>query len=51
MGICMSKTQDADKSYITLLAIHILEECFASRNGEWKLLAKKAKGFLVSMGI
>ena len=51
MEICKNSTQDADRSYTTLLTLHILEECFPSRSGEWKLLAKKAKGFLVSAGI
>ena len=32
--------------YLTLVALYILYKEFDEKNGEWKLLAKKAKDFL-----
>ena len=49
-AIC-SKASDPGQAYLTLLALHILEEFFSSRSGEWKLLAKKAKEYLKTTGI
>ena len=49
-AIC-SKASDPGQAYLTLLALHILEEFFSSRSGEWKLLAKKAKEYLKTAGI
>jgi hypothetical protein len=49
-AIC-SKASDPGQAYLTLLALHILEEFFSSRSGEWKLLAKKAKEWLKVAGI
>ena len=37
--------------YVTLLAIMVLTEYFAGREGEWKLLVGKAKTFVKNSGI
>ena len=37
--------------YLTLLALYILQESFADREDEWKLIAVKAKNWLVSAGV
>ena len=33
--------------YLTLVALYVLSEAFEDEKDEWKLLAKKAKDFLI----
>ena len=44
-------TISVDSVYLTLLALYILQESFADREDEWKLIAVKAKNWLVSAGV
>ena len=37
--------------WVTLLAIYILTEVFDSQEGEWTMLAKKAKDYLKQQGV
>jgi len=35
-----------ESAYLTLLALFILEDCFAENEDEWELIARKAKEYL-----
>jgi len=36
---------------MTLIALHVLHEKFSNREAEWTLIAKKAKNWLITMGL
>ena len=48
-----SEVSDAQKEtlYVTLLAIYVLTEVFASQKDQWTLLVRKAKSYLKSAGV
>ena len=43
--------EDSDKILATLVALYLLQETFADRESEWRLIAKKAKDWLKKVGI
>ena len=53
MGALDSLVQAAIKEqvYVTLLAIYLLDEVFSDKEDEWRLLVRKAKAYLRSVGV
>ena len=49
--LAKSNPQDLQAAYLTLVALFVLEEEFEERESEWKLIAKKGKDYLKSVGI
>ena len=46
-----ANVQEQQQAYLTLIAIFVLQEEFEDRESEWKLLAKKGKDYLKSVGV
>ena len=49
----MEKTnvKDVQLVYLTLVALFVLSEEFEDRENEWRLIAKKGKDYLKSVGV
>ena len=43
--------QDANAAYLTLVALYVLQGEFEERENEWRLIAKKGKDYLKSVGV
>lgn len=47
----LGSVTDKKKAYLTLVALHVLEEKFALREIEWSLIADKGKNYLKNVGV
>lgn len=47
----LAKSTDDEHAYLTLVALHVLEEKFADRSTEWSLIADKGKDYLKKNGV
>ena len=42
---------DEERAYLTLVALHVLEEEYVARETEWSLIADKGKNYLRKVGV
>lgn len=47
----LSNGVELETVYLTLLAIHILQECYEDNRGEWNMIVQKARTWLVQVGV
>ena len=47
----LSNGVELETVYLTLLAIHILQECYEDSRGEWNMIVQKARTWLVQVGV
>ena len=47
----LAQDTDLETIYVTLVAIHVLQEAFEHKCNEWTLLARKAKTYLKQVGV